>query len=318
MAHSYSLGVASLAVFAGCFSALTGCGSEDHRPGSTVSAGGAAAQGGANAAGNAGAAGKGDAGATAEAGNASDSDAGAAGALEVGTPPTPLAVYPSTFEADVGCNSSPDASLLIQNAGGSTLSVTSASADSGYSVKTVLPLSVEPGAAAELLITPPAAAANAQPGETTTGTLSFRTNEPGLPEHQLALSTQLFSAQLEFTDHDGVPLTSALTLSYLSDSICPDTVKYRVHNKGNVAFTLVGPTFPANLGGTTAAAGGQSIVPDAYVELMVGGVSAPGDACGASGQLTFTTQGSYCGGAPTLDVIWPPSAGPTCACTTAP
>ena len=318
MAQSYSLGFLPLALFVGCFGALSGCGSDDHPPGSTVSAGGESAQGGGNASGSSSLAGKGDGGEAHEAGSANDMDGGAAGNIEIGTPPTPLAVYPSTLEANVECNSAPDANLLLQNAGGSTLSITSASADSGYIVKTMLPISIEPGSAAELLITPPAAAANAQGGDKVTGTLSFHTNEPGLPEHQVALSTQLFTAQLEFTDHDGVPLTSALTLSYLSDSTCPDTVKYRVHNKGNVAFTLVGPTFPTNLGGTTTGASGQNIAPDDYVELMVGGVSAPGDACSASGQLSFTTKGSYCGSAPALDVTWPASAGPTCACTVAP
>ncbi len=317
MAHSYSLGLAALSVLAGGLSVLAGCGSDDRPPGSVVSAGGESSQGGGNASGSAGVGGKGEAG---EAGSSHASDGGAAGSVEIGTPPTPLAVYPSALDADVACDSAPDASLLIQNAGGSTLSVTSASvsADSGYVVKTKLPLSIEPGAAAALLITPPAAAANAQLGAANDGTLSFRTNEPGLPEHQVTLSSKLYGAQLEFTDHDGVPLTSTLTLSYLNDSTCPDTVKYRVHNKGNVAFTLVGPVFPANFGGTVTGASGQSIAPDDYLELMVGGVSAPGDVCGASGQLTFTTKGSFCGSAPSLNVVWPATTAPTCTCHAAP
>ncbi len=313
MAHSYSLGLVALAVLAGGLSALSGCGSDARPPGSMVSAGGESSQGGSNV-GGAGVSGKGEAG---EAGSGNASDGGAAGGMEVGTPPTPLAVYPSALAADVGCDSAPDASLLIQNAGGSTLTVTNASADSGYLVKTQLPLSIEPGTAAALLVTPPAAAANAALGAASDGTLSFRTNEPGLPEHQVALSSMLYGGQLEFTDHDGVPLSSTLTLSYLSDSTCPDTVKYRVRNKGNVAFTLVGPVFPMNFGGTSTGASGQSIAPNDYLELMVGGVSAPGDVCGASGQLTFTTKGSFCGSAPALNVVWPTTAAATCACNAA-
>ncbi len=318
MAHSYSLGLATLSALAGCFCTLGGCGSDDHPPGSLVSAGGETAQGG-DAALHGGGSGKGEAGEAPEAGSANAGDGGAAGGgTLIGTPPTPLAVYPSTLAADVGCNSAPDASLLIQNAGGSLLSVTSASADSGYVVKTTLPLSIAAGAAGTLIITPPTPAANAADGYRTNGTLSFHTNEPDLPEHQVSLSTQLFSAKLEFTDHDGVPLTAPLMLSYLSESTCPDTVKYRVHNTGSVAFTLIGPTFPVNFAGSTTGVSGQTIAPDAFVELMVGGVSAPGDVCGGGGQLTFSTTGSYCGAAPSLSVVWPASAGPTCACTVAP
>ena len=317
MAHSYTLGLAALSVLAGCFMVLSGCGSDGHPPGSTVSGGGQSSQAG-SATGNAGTSGKGEAGETSEAGSPSSSDGGAAGSGEVGTPPTPLAVYPNALDADVGCDSAPDASVLLQNAGGATLTVTSASASSGFVVKTPLPLSIEPGAAAALLVTPPAAAANAALGSSNEGTLSFRTNEPGTPEHQVTLTSKLFGAQLELTDHDGVPLTSALTLTYLSDSACPDTVKYRVHNKGNVAFTLIGPVFPTNFGGTTTGASGRTIAPNDYLELMVGGVSAPGAVCGASGQLTFTTKGSFCGSAPALNVIWPATTDPTCTCNAAP
>jgi hypothetical protein len=247
-------------------------------------------------------------------------EGGAAGEPPFGTPPTPLAVYPAQLAADVGCGAVvPDAVLLIQNAGGAMLSVTSASGSPGYAVSTALPLSIASGAAAQLLVTPPAPQSSAKVGDTSSGTLSFTTNEPGTPTHTVTLSSELFGASVEFLDHSGTPISSGLTLTYLDAGDCPDTVKYRVHNTGNVAFTLFGPNFPVNFGGSTAGPSGQSIAPDDYLELTVSGSSSPNDVCAASGQLTFTTSGAFCGDAPALNVIWPApaSAGSTCACSVA-
>lgn len=317
MAYSHSFGLIALSGLAGGVLVLSACGNDAHLPGAVVSAGGYFSQAGGSAL-SAGESGGGQAGEASPASSADAGEGGAAGSSSIGTPSTPLALYPSTLDADVGCDGAPDATLLIQNAGGSLLTVTAASADSGYVVKTALPFSIEPGAAVALLVTPPAAPDNAPVGKQSSGTLSFRTNEPALPEHQVKLSSALFRAQLEFTDHEGMPLTAPLTLSYLNNDSCPDAVKYRVHNHGNVALTLIGPTFSANFAGTSTGKAGQSIAPDEYLELMVGGVSGPGNACGASGQLTFETKGSYCGAAPSLSVIWPASAGPACACAVAP
>jgi hypothetical protein len=224
------------------------------------------------------------------------------------------------LDVNAGCESSqPDTGLLIENGGSELLTINSASADSGYVVTATLPLSIPAGAGGTLLVTPPKPKASAQVGDTSTGTLSFTTNEPGAPTHTVALTTKLFGAHFEFTDHDGAPLGTTLTLTYLNESTCPDTRKYRVHNTGNVAFTLHGPTFPASLGGTTTGPDGQSVAPDDYLELMVGGNSAPGGVCSASGALSFSTTGSFCGSVPTLNVVWPaptaPDAGPPCACT---
>lgn len=318
MARSHSFDSVTLSTLAGCFLVLSACGSDAHLPGSVVSAGGETAQAGASTVnGNVGDGGRGEAGDASQPGSGDAGEGGGAGANPLAKPRTPLAVYPSTLEANLACDASPDAMLLIENAGGSLLTITSASADSGYVVKTLLPLSIEPDATAVLLVAPPAVSADAPLGEKSGGTLSFRTNEPALPEHHVSLSSELFRPALEFTDHDGTPLTAPLTLAYLNDDVCPDAVKYRVHNRGNLAVTLIGPAFSANFGGTTTGAAGQSIAPGADVELVVGGVSAPGNVCGGTGQLTFATKGSYCGAPPSLSVIWPASAGPTCACAVA-
>jgi hypothetical protein len=140
-------------------------------------------------------------------------------------------------------------------------------------------------------VLPPAPKSSAGIGDTSEGKLTFSTNEPDTPTHDVALHTTLYGAHLEFTDHDGTPLASGLTLSYVNDSLCPDSAKYRVHNTGNVAFTLVGPSFPAHFSGTTTDASGVSVGPDGYVELMVGGVSSPGAVCQGSGVLSFSTTG---------------------------
>jgi hypothetical protein len=319
MAHLSSLGLAVLAALATGAVALGACTAPSH-PGSQVNEGGQSSHGGRTGQ-SAGSAGLGDAGQTPGGGGSGEgAEGGEGGQPPVGIPARPLAVFSASLDVDASCESGqPSTGLLIRNGGSETLTIQSASADSGYVVTAKLPLSIAPGAGATLLVTPPTPKPNAQVGDTSTGTLSFTTNEPGAPTRTVALTSELFGAHFEFTDHEGVPLGSTLTLTYLSESTCPDTLKYRVHNTGNVAFTLHGPTFPANLGGTTTGADGQSVAPDDYVELMVGGNSAPGGACSASGVLSFSTTGSFCGSAPMLNVVWPastaPDAGPPCACS---
>jgi hypothetical protein len=315
MAHLSSLGLAVLAALTTSAALLGACGTAPSRPISLVSAGGQSSRPGQSA----GDAGLGEAGQT-PSGVGESGDGGAGGELPVGIPARPLAVFSASLDVNATCGSSqPDTELLIRNGGSQTLTINSASADSAYVVTAKLPLSIAPSAGAALLVTPPTPKASAQVGDASTGTLSFSTNELGAPTHTVALTTELFGAHFELTDHDGVPLGPTLTLTYLSESTCPDTLKYRVHNTGNVAFTLHGPTFPANLGGTTTGPDGQSVDPDDFVELMVGGDSAPGDVCSASGLLSFSTTGSFCGSAPTLNVVWPqstaPDAGPPCACS---
>ena len=310
-----SLAYASLIGFGLLSSVLSACGAKDGRPGSLVSAGGGAGR--AGHAGEGGGGGASQAGQATAGSTAAGDEGGEAG--EQGVPSTPLAVFPKQLQLDVGCDlSTPGGSLVIQNGGSLPLSITSASADAGYLVKSKLPVSIAPGASSALTLTPPAPQANTALGHMSTGTLSFVTNEPGTPTRHVALTSTLFGAQLEFLDSDGVPLSSGLALTYLSSSFCPDTVKYRVHNTGNVAFTLLGPNFPAHFGGTSAGEKGESVAPDGYVELSVGGNSAPGGVCGgASGVLTFSAMGAFCGAAPTLNVTWPSGTETSCTCLAA-
>jgi len=311
------LTLTSLAALTLALHLLSACGTQGSHPGSLLSTGQTNPGGGSGQV--VGGAGLGDAGQMAisgsgAAGKPSGGESGE-GESEFGGPARPLAVYPNALEADDGCGGGvTSASLVIRNQGGAALTITSASANSGYVIATQLPFSIEPDASATLSVTPPAPAASAKLGDTINGVLSFTTNEPGLPVHSVALTTQLFGGQLEFTDQNGTPLGSTLTLTYLEASDCPDTLKYRVHNTGNLAFTLLGPTFPANLAGTSTGTSGATIAPDGYFELMVGGDSSPGDVCGASGQLRFSTTGSFCGAVPTLNVVWPASTGPSCSC----
>jgi hypothetical protein len=231
----------------------------------------------------------------------------------------PIARFPSELEADVGCNRvAPDASLLVRNVGDEPLVVASASASAGYGVTTTLPLEIAPGAGANLQVTPPAPSAIADAGAITTGKLSFTTNEPGMPTHEVKLTTMVFEGTLEFTDSNGMPISS-LQLAYDSSSGCPGMQKYRIRNTGNVTFTVEGPTFPEHFGGTTLGPSGQDIPPDGYAELIVGAASMPGTACSATGNLSFTVMGVFCGAVPQLSLTWPrstdPDAGSSCACT---
>ena len=58
-------------------------------------------------------------------------------------------------------------------------------------------------------------------GAMSTGKLSFTTNEPGTPTHEVTLSTTLFVGSFELTDANGSPIQT-LTLAYDSGGSCPD------------------------------------------------------------------------------------------------
>ena len=266
----------------------------------TNSSGGSSNKGGTSAGGSSDEAGAGD-------------EAGAAG--DGSLPSTPVAVFGSELEADVGCGATPtSAGLQIFNQGGADLEIKSATASDGYVIASPLPLVVPPGASRALLVTPKASAAAAKDGDSSTGQLSFTTNEPGTPSHDVKLTTHVVGAVLEFTDKDGVALSSALTLTYSTSLVCPDLVTYRVHNRGSLVVTLKGPKFPANFTGFSLPDGGQAIAPDGYAELNVTGDSSPGGVCGASGMLTFTAVGALCGSTPPLAVEWPASGDGPCVC----
>ncbi|MEI9949862.1 MAG: hypothetical protein WDO74_12995 [Pseudomonadota bacterium] len=299
-----------------CQASLSACGSGDSRPGSLVSAGGASDHVGGHA-GHGGGNGD-DAGqANDDAGNHGEGgdDAGAAGQASLAA--APLAIFPQQLQVDVGCGASTDpAPLLIQNGGLLPLTISSVLATAGYVVTGQLPLQIEPLASAALSVTPPPPKATASVGATSTGTLTFVTNETDSPTHEVLLNSRLFGGQFEFTDRSGRPLNTALALTYLSSDTCPDEVTYRVHNTGNLAFRLFGPTFPTHLGGSSTGVNGQNVAPDAYFELKVGGNSAADGACSASGELTFTVQGSFCGSVPKLSVTWPTNIATTgCTCS---
>ncbi|MEI9938317.1 MAG: hypothetical protein WDO69_13940 [Pseudomonadota bacterium] len=312
------LAFASLTLGMGSAS-LSACGSGDGRPGSLVSAGGESGQNAGHA--GQGGGGLGDAGeANDSAGNRGDGgdDAGAAG--EGSSVAAPLAIFPRQLQVDVGCGASTDPTdLVIRNGGFLPLTISSAMATSGYVVKGQLPLQIAAMASATLQVLPPAAKATASVGDMLSGHLTFVTNEMNSPTREVLLNTTLFGGQFEFTDSAGTPLSAPLPLTYLNSDICPDDVTYRVHNTGNLAFTLVGPAFPAHLGGTSTGANGQNVAPDEYIELKVGANSGTDGACNGSGNLTFTVQGSFCGSVPTLSVTWPTNietAGCTCTAGT--
>ncbi len=249
------------------------------------------------------------------AGSRGDSDDGAAGDGEA--PATPLAIYPQEFPVDVSCGeSSSETTLEIQNNGAEPLTISNLSADSGYAVSADLPLIIAPSGLGTLSVTAPAPKANAKLGTTSSGSLSFDTNEPGNPTHHIKLETTLFGGSMEFLDDNGEPLSPAtLTLDAPSSVDCPSSATYRVHNTGNLAFRLNGPTYPAHIGGTTTGDDGILLAPDGYAEFRVGGVSLPGDACNGAGLVAFTVDSAYCGSAPSLNVTWPLGSLSSCACT---
>jgi hypothetical protein len=293
-----------------CQASLSACGGSDDRPASVVSAGGGSGHG---SGGNFGDAGQ----ATGDAGERSDGGADAGAAGEASTAPAPLAIFPQQLQVDVGCGVTPEpVELVIQNGGSLPLTISNAMASAGYVVKGQLPLQIAARTSGVLQVTPPAADATAMLGDMSSGQLTFVSNEPGSPTHEVLLNTTLFGGLLEFTDVDGTPLSEPLPLTHVSSATCPDDATYRVHNTGNLAFTLFGPTFPTHFAGTSTGMGGRNVAPDEYVELKVGGNSTTDGACSANGALTFTVQGSFCGSVPTLGVRWPAGTQSTgCTCT---
>jgi len=305
------IGLCLLAVSlsAGCLGACSG----DGRPSSLVSENAGFGQGGGaggQLAGISGSAGQ----PTADAGT-SGSDAGAAG--EASFPVGPVASFPRQLQVDVACGTATEpAELLIRNDGPSPLIVTSAQATPGYTVDAEFPLRVEALSGARLLVsasTPKSASA----GDTSTGMLTFVTNELESATHEVHLDTTVFGARLEFTDGNGTPLKGPLPLTYSSSSDCPDRVRYRVRNSGNLTVTLLGPNFPAHLGGRSTGASGRPVAPGDYVELDVSGNSSTDGACSGGGELSFTVQGSLCSALPKLSVTWPQNvAASGCSCVT--
>lgn len=290
--------------------ALSACGSNGRRA-SLVSVGGQSSSAGHSGEGN-GAADGGQAGEIA--GGSGNSEAGAAG--DRGVPDAPYAIFPERFVVDVGCGKTPrPTALMIRNGGAQPLTVSKLSADSDYLVEVQLPLVIAPGGSSNVLVTAPAPKADAKLGESTMGTLTFTTNESGALTHQIELTTTLFGGMLEFLDKDGSPLAnSSLTLAYSSPTECPDATTFRVHNTGNLAFVLTGPTFPPHFGGTSTDAKGVSLPPDGYEEFKIGGFAKSGDACSGSGALTFTVGAGFCGTAPALNVLWPVGSLSSCEC----
>jgi len=231
------------------------CSNGDDRPGSYVSAvagrdGGSGGRAGGSSS---------DAGQTnGEAGAPEGGDGGASG--EASASAAPVAIFPEQLQVDVGCGASSEpANLLIRNGGLLPLTISSVKATAGYVVESELPLQIAAMASATLQVTAPKQKATASVGDMSSGTLTFFTNEPGEPSHEVQLNTTLFGGLLEFSDRDGAPLSGALPLTYLSSDTCPDSVAYRVYNTGNLALTLFGPTFSSHLRGTDSGASGRNV-----------------------------------------------------------
>ncbi|HEY4107050.1 MAG TPA: hypothetical protein VGM44_24285, partial [Polyangiaceae bacterium] len=147
MNRARSLGLPWLALALGFPCALPAACTSDDKPSSLVTSGGSA-DSGASSSSNGGRGGT----SGSSNGEAGDRAVGMAGEVaQAGGAPMPVAQFPSELEADVGCNMvAPDASLLVRNVGDEPLEITSASADSGYSVKTTLPLEIAPNAGSTL------------------------------------------------------------------------------------------------------------------------------------------------------------------------
>ena len=292
-------------------SALPACGSND-RPASVVSTGGQSSQAGHSGQGDEiGNAGEGSE-VSGAGGERDDGAAGSAGAFDA--PDGPLANYPSELLVDVGCGQAPTAvALVIQNGGELPLTITSVSTDAGYSVTVDVPLTIAPHELVDWPVTAAAPKSDAQLGSTSSGTLSFVTNEPGTPTHHVKLDTTVYGGHLEFVDEDGNALSS-LTLTSPSSVECPTSAAYRLHNTGNLAVHLTGPSFPAHIAGTTIGSDGMTVQPDDYASFSVSGVSSPGDACSGGGTLSFAVTGAYCGALPTLNVTWPAGTLTSCEC----
>jgi hypothetical protein len=223
--------------------------------------------------------------------------AGACGGDGVGHLPdapvsgAPVASFAPTLAtmAECGVAVPVGADLTVTNTGTADLVISAATADSGFTVTTTLPLTIAAGAHASVTVQPPVSVIGTDiGGATKTGTLTLDTNESATPVHTVNLTATVLGANIAFTDVNGAPITAMLTDA---TGACPAPLAVFIHNSGTEPLTIgvgsaSGFAFDGFSGGTVAAGG---VVTQDIRPFTQGG-------CSGAAAITYQLTGMVCAG----------------------
>ena len=205
-----------------------------------------------------------------------------------GTPVASLATTLATM-AECGVAVPDGVDLTVTNTGTADLVISAATADSGFTVTTTLPLTIAAGAHASVTVQPPASVIGTDiGGATKTGTLTLDTNESAAPTHTVSLTATVLGANIAFTDANGAPLTPMLTGT---SGACPAPLAVFIHNSGTEAVTVgagsaSGFAFDGFSGGAVAAGG---VVMQDIRTFTQGG-------CSGAAAIVYPLTGTACTG----------------------
>lgn len=169
--------------------------------------------------------------------------------------------------------------------------VVTATAEGPFSVASKQPVVVPAGSSAPLALAAQAAAANAVPGETTSGVLHVTTNDPFAPKFDVALKLTTRGASLH-------AMPAYLDLGWVPTTMTSGPHEFTITNTGNadVALALApveNTDFHVVLDGGAAAPGG----------FVAGSAAFFASAPGASQTVaTLTAQGAVCGALPSITI----------------
>jgi hypothetical protein len=150
---------------------------------------------------------------------------------------------PVTFAVTCGDPATPPGSLLIQNTGGSDLTITNVISALGRITITKTPGTIPAGQSGSISFTVNAPVIGTDKAGTYKDSLSFTTNEFGNPSYAIEVDVTVKGANLAFVDGTGSPITQVMA----SGPACstPSFTPYGVANTGNVDVTVsVDPNDP--------------------------------------------------------------------------
>jgi len=192
---------------------------------------------------------------------------------------------------ECGAFSLTEGSLAIRNVGADELVIEDAEATGGFSITTVLPISIAPGEQAALAIAAPAAVIGTdRGGDLKSGELTLYTNE-AIVARTVALSARVVGANIEFRSSGNQPLD--LTFS-ASSGLCPPARELQVHNSGTEPVMV---SASSSVGLASTFSSGMIDPNTASSGFLRATTSGP---CVGTGTLTYMITGTSCTATPVV------------------
>lgn len=202
----------------------------------------------------------------------------------------PIAQFPATLALAAACGVAlpPTVDLTVTNAGNAPLTISGATATSGFVVTTAFPIEVAAGAATTLTIRPPAATIGTDVGGATkVGVLALNTNQPGTTG-TVTLTSTVEGANLVFENAASQPITQ-LDLSSASGA-CPAPAAVFLRNTGNLEATIGAAAASGfTVGGFTPS---SAVAPGAVITHDV--MPLTFGACTSTETLQYQVTGTVC------------------------